>query len=98
MTGTPAQPERLSPLVQRLRAPNPGPMTLTGTNSYIVGAGPDFLVIDPGPDIPAHIEALAGAATGAGGRITTILVTHGHPDHFPGAERLRQLTGAPIAA
>src|SRR6476646_7143280 len=93
-----AQPERLTPLVQRLRAPNPGPMTLTGTNSYIVGSGPDFIVIDPGPDISGHIQALARSARQGGGRLKTILVTHGHPDHYPGAQALSQLTGAPVAA
>ncbi len=93
-----AQPERLTPLVQRLRAPNPGPMTLTGTNSYIVGSGPDFIVLDPGPDIPGHIEALARAVSDAGGYLKTIVVTHGHPDHYPGAQGLSRLTGAPVAA
>jgi glyoxylase-like metal-dependent hydrolase (beta-lactamase superfamily II) len=93
-----AQPERLTPLVQRLRAPNPGPMTLTGTNCYIVGSGPDFIVIDPGPDIPGHIQALARAVRQGGGHLKTILVTHGHPDHYPGAQALSQLTGAPVAA
>ncbi|MBN9392960.1 MAG: MBL fold metallo-hydrolase [Chloroflexi bacterium] len=98
MTEQLAQPERLSPLVQRLRAPNPGPMTLTGTNSYIVGSGPDFIVIDPGPDMAGHIQTLAGAVNREGGHLKTILVTHGHPDHYPGAQTLSQLTGAPVAA
>lgn len=92
------EPERLSPLVRRLRAPNPGPMTLTGTNSYLVGKSPDFGVIDPGPALPAHIEALAEAVRVEGGRLKAILVTHGHPDHYPGAEMLHRLTGAPVAA
>lgn len=92
------QPERLSPLVQRLRAPNPGPMTLTGTNSYIVGQGPDYIVIDPGPDIDSHVQSLAGAVRRAGGVIKLILVTHSHPDHYPGALDLSRLVGAPIAA
>jgi glyoxylase-like metal-dependent hydrolase (beta-lactamase superfamily II) len=92
------QPERLSPLVQRLRAPNPGPMTLTGTNSYIVGQGRDYFVIDPGPDIESHVLALAKAVNQAGGQIKQILVTHGHPDHYPGALSLSRLTGAPVAA
>lgn len=92
------QPEQLSPLVQRLRAPNPGPMTLTGTNSYIVGQGREYLVIDPGPDIESHVLALAKAVTQAGGHLQQILVTHGHPDHYPGALALSQLAGAPVAA
>lgn len=98
MTGNLTQPERLTPLVRRLRAPNPGPMTLTGTNSYIIGSGPDYIVIDPGPDIPGHIQALARAGSLDGSYIRTILVTHGHPDHYPGALALSQLTGAPVAA
>jgi glyoxylase-like metal-dependent hydrolase (beta-lactamase superfamily II) len=100
MTEQLAQPERLSPLVRRLRAPNPGPMTLTGTNSYIVGSGPDFIVIDPGPAMTGHILALAGAVSreDEGGYLKTILVTHGHPDHYPGAQALSQLTGAAVAA
>lgn len=93
-----AQPERLSPLVQRLRAPNPGPMTLTGTNSYIVGSGPDFIVIDPGPDITGHLQALARTVSQDSGHLKTILVTHGHPDHYPGALVLSQMTGAPVTA
>jgi glyoxylase-like metal-dependent hydrolase (beta-lactamase superfamily II) len=92
------QPERLSPLVQRLRAPNPGPMTLTGTNSYIAGQGREYFVIDPGPDIESHVLALAKAVSQAGGQIKQILVTHGHPDHYPGALSLSRLTGAPVAA
>jgi glyoxylase-like metal-dependent hydrolase (beta-lactamase superfamily II) len=92
------QPERLSPLVQRLRAPNPGPMTLTGTNSYIVGQGREYFVIDPGPDIESHVLALAKAVSQAGGQIKRILVTHGHPDHYPGALSLSRLTGALVAA
>lgn len=96
--GATTQTERLSPLVQRLRAPNPGPMTLTGTNSYIVGQEKEFIVIDPGPAIDSHVQALADAVSEAGGVIKLILVTHGHPDHYPGALDLGRLTGAPVAA
>jgi glyoxylase-like metal-dependent hydrolase (beta-lactamase superfamily II) len=92
------QPQQLSPLVWRLRAPNPGPMTLTGTNSYIVGQGQAYLVIDPGPDIESHVQALAAAVNGLGGRVKLILVTHGHPDHYPGALSLGRLVDAPVAA
>jgi len=93
--------ERLSPLVQRLRAPNPGPMTLTGTNSYIIGAGGngrEVMVLDPGPDIQSHLEELVAAAEAIEAKIGMIVVTHGHPDHYPGAAKLHEMTGAPVAA
>ena len=75
--------------VQRLTAPNPGFMTGPGTNSYLVGdptAG--YVVIDPGPDEPAHVERLWRAA---GGDVRAIVCTHSHPDHAPGAARLQDL-------
>jgi glyoxylase-like metal-dependent hydrolase (beta-lactamase superfamily II) len=72
--------------VQRLTADNPSPMTLEGTNTYVVGRKP-AVVIDPGPDDPDHIEAVRRAAEGRGG-IGTVLVTHGHGDHVDGVERL----------
>jgi glyoxylase-like metal-dependent hydrolase (beta-lactamase superfamily II) len=92
----PNQPERLSSLVQRLRAPNSGPLTLTGTNSYLVGGGGgrEVIVIDPGPNLPDHLEALVAASE----KISLIVVTHGHPDHYPGAVRLHEMTNAPVAA
>ena len=86
------QTERPVPLlrnVQRLTAPNPGFMTGPGTNSYIVGdPTTGHIVIDPGPDEPAHIERLWRAA---GGDIRAIVCTHSHPDHSPGAPRLQVL-------
>jgi glyoxylase-like metal-dependent hydrolase (beta-lactamase superfamily II) len=89
----------LSPRVGRLRAPNPGPMTLDGTNGYVVDGGDGtWVAIDPGPDEPAHQAAFVQAANERGARITAILVTHGHPDHFPGAAPLAHLTGAPVVA
>jgi glyoxylase-like metal-dependent hydrolase (beta-lactamase superfamily II) len=84
---------RLSPLVRRLVAPNPGPMTFTGTCTYVVGTG-EVAVIDPGPDHPGHIETLLRALGGE--RIRHILVTHTHLDHSPGARLLKAATGAPI--
>lgn len=83
------QPVRLLKNVQRLTAPNPGFMTGPGTNSYVVGdPASGHIVIDPGPDEPAHIERLWRAA---GGRIQAIVCTHSHPDHSPGAPRLQAL-------
>jgi glyoxylase-like metal-dependent hydrolase (beta-lactamase superfamily II) len=72
--------------VERLTAPNPGPMTLEGTNTYVVGRDP-AVVIDPGPDDAAHIEAVRRAAEGRGG-IGTVLLTHDHGDHSDGVAAL----------
>jgi glyoxylase-like metal-dependent hydrolase (beta-lactamase superfamily II) len=72
--------------ILRIVAPNPGPMTLEGTNTYLYGSGP-CVVIDPGPDIESHLEAVGAAAEGRGG-IGVVLLTHSHGDHAEGAERL----------
>jgi glyoxylase-like metal-dependent hydrolase (beta-lactamase superfamily II) len=75
-------------------APNPGPMTLTGTNSYVLWDNEgQVAIIDPGPNEPSHIDALARAAQ-ARGRLTTIMVTHRHLDHLPAAAPLCAATGA----
>ena len=81
-------------------APNPGWMTLDGTNSWLlVEPGADRAVlVDPGPDDPAHLAALVRAAEERSTRIATILLTHGHPDHAEGAATLHALTGAPVRA
>ena len=84
---------RLSDRVRRITAPNPGVMTGPGTNTYLLGAGADIAVIDPGPAIDAHIEAVLAAA---GGRIRWILVTHTHLDHSPAAALLKARTGAEL--
>jgi len=74
-----------------LRADNPSPMTLEGTNTYLL-RGPDGLTaVDPGPDDPAHLARVAGH-----GPLTRIVLTHGHPDHAAGAARLAAATGAPV--
>ncbi len=83
----------LSPLIRRIVAPNASPMTFQGTNTYVVGHG-EVAVVDPGPDLPDHIDAII-AALGTE-RVGRILVTHTHRDHSPGAPRLRARTGAPI--
>ncbi|MBX3590233.1 MAG: MBL fold metallo-hydrolase [Burkholderiaceae bacterium] len=90
------QSERVVPLlrhVHRLTAPNPGRMTGPGTNTYIVGTPGDWLVVDPGPDDAEHIDRIA-AFVGDG--LKTIVCTHAHPDHAPGAAPLQRLTGARI--
>ncbi len=91
--GEPGRLQRLSPLVRRLVAPNPGPMTFTGTCTYVVGHGA-VAVIDPGPDMPDHIDALLGNLGAE--RVAQILVTHTHRDHSPAARLLQAATGAPI--
>lgn len=84
--------------IECILAPNPSLMTGPGTNTYLVhGIGGPAAVIDPGPEIEAHLQRVAAAGTAAGG-IGKILITHGHPDHVEGAGRLRELTGAPILA
>jgi 2-amino-4-hydroxy-6-hydroxymethyldihydropteridine diphosphokinase len=84
---------RLSPLVRRMVAGNPGPFTFTGTCTYVVGNG-EVAVIDPGPADASHIDALIAAL----GRetVTHIVVTHTHRDHSPGAKLLAARTGAPV--
>ena len=71
--------------ITRVVAPNPGPYTGPGTNTWIVDAGPVLAVIDPGPDDDSHLAALNRRV---GGRtVGVVLVTHSHPDHLPLAER-----------
>jgi glyoxylase-like metal-dependent hydrolase (beta-lactamase superfamily II) len=71
--------------ILRIVAPNPGPMTLAGTNTYLYGADP-CVVIDPGPDDAGHLEAVRTVAEERGG-IGLVLLTHSHGDHAAGAER-----------
>jgi glyoxylase-like metal-dependent hydrolase (beta-lactamase superfamily II) len=85
--------ERLGGRIRRILAPNPSPFTYTGTQTYIVGEG-EVAVIDPGPDLPEHLEALAAAL--AGERVAAILCTHTHRDHSPASRPLKAATGAPI--
>jgi glyoxylase-like metal-dependent hydrolase (beta-lactamase superfamily II) len=84
---------RLSPLVRRITADNPSPFTFTGTQTYVIGEG-EVAVIDPGPDDPAHIDAIVGAVGEE--RIVAILCTHTHKDHSPAAKPLSARTGAPV--
>ena len=86
--------EQCEPLVRRVLAPNPSPYTFTGTQTYIVGNGPDVAVIDPGPDDAAHIAAIRAAVGDA--RIAAIMCTHTHRDHSPAAAPLSRDTGAPV--
>lgn len=87
--------QRVSPLISRVLTDNPGPFTFKGTGVYIVG-GEEVAVIDPGPDTPAHVDALKRALEGR--RVTHILVTHTHSDHSPAAAPLKAWSGAPTYA
>lgn len=79
----------------RIVAPNPSPMTEAGTNSYLVGLR-DVAVIDPGPVIPSHLDALVEAV--AGRPVRAVLVTHSHLDHSPGARALADRLGTRVLA
>ena len=84
---------RIAPNVARVTAANAGPFTFAGTNSYLIGED-DLAIIDPGPDIPAHFEALRRAIGGR--RVSGIFITHAHRDHTDLLPRLAELTGATI--
>ncbi|MEO7728444.1 MAG: MBL fold metallo-hydrolase [Burkholderiales bacterium] len=88
----PGEVVRISPLVRRLTAPNPGMMTGPGTNSYIVGEKA-LALIDPGPDMEAHLQATLAVV---GDKLRWILCTHTHMDHSPGARALQAATGAEV--
>jgi glyoxylase-like metal-dependent hydrolase (beta-lactamase superfamily II) len=83
--------ERVSPLIRRVLAPNPGPFTFTGTGTYIVGSG-TVAIVDPGPNDPDHIAALLAAVGGES--VSHIVVTHTHRDHSPAAIAVKAATGA----
>jgi glyoxylase-like metal-dependent hydrolase (beta-lactamase superfamily II) len=84
--------EPVAPGIRRIVARNPGPFTFRGTGTYVIGEG-EVAVIDPGPDLPEHIEALLMDL--AGEEVTHILVTHTHRDHSPAAAAVKEATGAP---
>lgn len=81
-------------------APNPGPMTLDGTNTWVVMApGADqALVLDPGPAHESHLRAVHDLVAARGARVVATILTHGHADHAEGAGRFAELTGSPIRA
>ncbi|MFN3233124.1 MAG: MBL fold metallo-hydrolase [Alphaproteobacteria bacterium] len=83
--------QQVAPGIRRIIANNPGPFTYTGTGTYVIGNG-HVAVIDPGPDMPEHIDALLSALEGE--TISHILITHTHSDHSPGTKQLKAATGA----
>ena len=85
--------DKISPLVRRVIANNPGPFTFTGTGTYIIG-NKDLAVIDPGPIDENHLQAILNATKGQ--NISHILLTHNHNDHSPLAKELKKETGAMI--
>ena len=85
--------EQVHPQVRRVLADNPSPFTYSGTQTYIVGRG-EVAVIDPGPDLPEHVEAILAATKSE--RIAAILCTHTHRDHSPASRPLAEASGAPI--
>lgn len=85
----------VAPGVRRVTAPNAGPFTFTGTNTFLIG-GDALAVLDPGPADTAHVDALMRAIGDA--RVDHILVSHTHRDHAPAARLLKARTGAPILA
>jgi glyoxylase-like metal-dependent hydrolase (beta-lactamase superfamily II) len=87
----PGRAERVAPGVRRILAPNPGPFTFTGTCTYVIGEG-TVAILDPGPDDPAHIEAVLSAVKGE--TVAQIVVTHTHKDHTLGVPALQAATGA----
>jgi len=85
--------DQVTPLVRRVIARNPSPFTHHGTNTYIVGHG-RVAVIDPGPLLGEHLEALCEALKGE--TVSQILVTHTHQDHSPGAAPFQEKTGGVV--
>lgn len=97
----PCGPPVSGPVTERAElvlAPNPGPMTFDGTNSWVVSepGGAAAVVVDPGPDDPGHIDRLLTAARSRGATVAAILLTHRHGDHAAAARALAAQTGAPV--
>jgi glyoxylase-like metal-dependent hydrolase (beta-lactamase superfamily II) len=77
-----------------ITAPNPSPLTLSGTNTYLIAGGGKVTIIDPGPDDRGHVARLLEETSGR--RVTLILLTHGHSDHRGASDHLARATGAPV--
>ncbi|MQA05764.1 MAG: MBL fold metallo-hydrolase [Streptosporangiales bacterium] len=85
---------------QCVLAPNPSPMTLDGTNTFVLAepGATEAVVVDPGPADDGHLQRAAEQATRDGRRVAVVLLTHGHLDHSEGAARFAELVGAPLRA
>ena len=82
--------EEVSPLIRRIVARNPSPYTGPGTTTFVIGRG-NVAIIDPGPALPEHVDAVARAV--AGEYVTHLLVSHTHSDHSPATQSLQAQTG-----
>ena len=89
-----------TPRATCLLAPNPSPMTLDGTNTWLIAepGSSSVVVVDPGPHDEGHLRRVHAEAVAGERRVAKILLTHGHPDHSEGAARFAALTGAPVQA
>jgi glyoxylase-like metal-dependent hydrolase (beta-lactamase superfamily II) len=90
------QPRAVTRTATVVLADNPGPMTLDGTNTWVLRApgSAESVVVDPGPDDGRHLDAVRAA----GGPVAVVLLTHGHPDHSAGARAFAESVGAPVRA
>ncbi len=97
---TPGIDQFRTPRATCLLAPNPSPLTLDGTNTWVIAepGSTAVVVVDPGPDDEGHLRRVHAAAVAGDRRVAKILLTHGHLDHSAGAARLAELTGAPVQA
>src|SRR6266496_3902035 len=89
-----------TPRATCLLAPNPSPMTLDGTNTWLIAepGSASVVVVDPGPREERHLHRVHAEAVAGDRRVAAILLTHGHPDHSAGAARFAELAGAPVRA
>src|SRR5690348_13639145 len=89
-----------TPRATCLLAPNPSPLTLDGTNTWLIAepGSSSVIVVDPGPDDEGHLRRVLAEAVAGDRRVGRIVLTHGHPDHSAGAARLAGLSGAPVQA
>ena len=96
---TPWEGGAVGDLATCVLAPNPGPLTLDGTNTWVLAAtGGRSVVVDPGPDDAAHLDQVLATATEGGRRLAVVLLTHGHADHAEGARALAERAAAPVRA
>ena len=89
-----------TPRARCVLAPNPSPLTLDGTNTWVIAepASTAAVVVDPGPEDEGHLTRVLRAARAGDRQVALIVLTHGHPDHAAGAARFAAMSGAPVAA